>query len=146
MPGMGGMVTGQRSGPMDRTEAIRQAVYEARHWRDVLWETIVADLARRNPAAAHQVSETLARHPVPIYPGRSTQYAVWTWRDLDTQARSDWLWACQYFHREWVRDAVALLTRSPSDMITGAELVDHIQQFRNRQQNACQHGSRSPVA
>jgi hypothetical protein len=131
---------------MNRAEAIRQAVYDACHWRDVLWDTIVADLARRNPAAAHRVAETLARQPVLIYPGRSTQYAVWAWQDLDTQARRDWLWACKYFHREWISDAISLLTKSPTDMITGAELEEHIQQLRDRLWEPRQHESRSPVA
>jgi hypothetical protein len=131
---------------MNRADAILQAVYDACHWRDVLWESIVADLARRNPAAAEAVAETLARRPVPIYPGRSTQYALWAWSDLDTQARRDWLWACKYFHREWMSDAVALLTNSPTEMITGTELVDHMQQFRHLLWKPRQQGSRSPVA
>ena len=131
---------------MNRAEAIHQAIYDACHWRDVLWETIVADLARRNPAAAQKVAEMLARQPVLIYPGRSTKYAAWAWQDLDTQARRDWLWACRYFHREWVSDALALLTGSPTEMITGAELVDHMRQFRDQLWRPRQQRSHSPVA
>ena len=85
----------------------RQTLRQAQLWRDVLWASILDDLAQRNPPVAGAVRETLALYPALAYPGHSTLAARWAWRSLDGQARQDWIWVCQFVQHTWIRMAPA---------------------------------------
>ncbi|MGO8950236.1 MAG: hypothetical protein ACLQUY_21770 [Ktedonobacterales bacterium] len=88
----------------------RQTLQEAHRWRDVLWESIVEDLERRDPPAADAVRETVAHLPVLMYRSRSTWYAARTWRYLDAQARQEWIWVCEFIHEMWIRRSLGNAT------------------------------------
>lgn len=85
---------------------IRERLRTALEWRDALWDSIFDGLQRRNPAAAHTALEMLARQPRFLYAGRSTSAAALVWSALDAEAREDWIWACEFNQRIWVRGVV----------------------------------------
>lgn len=81
----------------------RERLREALQYRDELWDAVIEDLAERDPRAARTVQEILAQWPELLFSGRSTSYAAWAWSALDTQARSDWIWACETIQEVWIR-------------------------------------------
>jgi hypothetical protein len=84
----------------------RVMLQQAHRWRDVLWTAILKELEQRDPPAAHAVHTTLSQHPTLMFNGRSTWYAAWAWRDLDEQARQDWIWVCEFIQQIWARGAL----------------------------------------
>jgi hypothetical protein len=92
---------------MITAETIREAVHQAHHWRDVLWRSVIEDLEHRNPVAAQAARQAIQTQQAYQLVGSATQRAVLAWPNLDAQARCDWIWACQYVQRAWLRGYLA---------------------------------------
>ena len=92
---------------MITAETIREAVHQAHHWRDVLWRSVIEDLEQRNPATAQAARQAIQTRQAYQIVGSATQRAVLAWPYLDAQARYDWIWACQYVQRAWLRGYLA---------------------------------------
>jgi hypothetical protein len=88
---------------MITAETIREALHQSHHWRDVLWRSVIADLEQRNPAAADAARQAIQTAQPYRIVGSATQRAVLAWPHLDAQSRYDWIWACQYVQRAWLR-------------------------------------------
>lgn len=88
---------------MTDVSTTRRTLQEAYRWRDVLWDSILEDLNRRDPAAARDVRDALSQQPLLMYQSRSTRYAAWAWSYLDTQARQEWIWVCEFVQHMWIR-------------------------------------------
>ncbi len=91
---------------MDEAESIRQAMYEVRKARDLMWEAVLEELQSRDPTSAR--AARLAARSMPVRPlvGSSTRAAALAWPHLDYQARSDWLWICRTMREIWIRGAM----------------------------------------
>ena len=87
-----------------RVEELRQARRQACRWRDLLWESVVDELAERDLAAASAARAAIGQEVARALYGSSTRDAVRAWPYLDVQARLDWVWVCQYVHTLWARD------------------------------------------
>ena len=85
-------------------EELQLARRQACRWRDLLWESVVDELAERDPAAADAARAAMGQQVTRALYGSSTRDAVRAWPYLDAQARLDWVWVCQYVHTLWVRD------------------------------------------
>ncbi|HEU0028357.1 MAG TPA: hypothetical protein VFQ25_14685 [Ktedonobacterales bacterium] len=93
---------------MDRTESIRQAMYEACKARDVMWEVVLKELEFRNAPAAREARAAGRGMRVRPLVGFSTRAAALAWSHLDYRARADWIWICQSAHEIWVRGVMEL--------------------------------------
>lgn len=90
---------------LETAEAMRFAHRQAQRWRDLLWQSVVEEMAERDPEAAAQALAAARENSVrPLY-GGSTQQAVRAWPYLDTQARLDWIWVCKFVSHTWIRPA-----------------------------------------
>ena len=87
-----------------RVEELRLAWRQACRWRDLLWESVVDELAERDPAAADAARAATGQEGARALYGSSTRDAVRAWPYLDVQARLDWVWVCQLVHTLWARD------------------------------------------
>jgi len=87
-----------------RVEELRQARRQACRWRDLLWESVVDELAERDPAAADAARTAIGQEVARALYGSSTRDAVRAWPYLDAQARLEWVWVCQLVHTIWARD------------------------------------------
>ncbi len=92
---------------MAAAETIRHSLRQAQSWRDVLWESVLEALERRNPTAARAIHEATQAQKVHRVMGNATREAVLAWPFLDVQSRQEWIWACQYIQELWLRDALA---------------------------------------
>jgi hypothetical protein len=82
-------------GMQPRVEELRLARRQACQWRDLLWESVVDELAERDLAAASAARTAIGQEVARALYGSSTR---------DAQARLDWVWVCQYVHTLWARD------------------------------------------
>lgn len=90
-------------------ESMRQIRLKACRWRDMLWQTVLEDLAERDPDAARAArAATLPRWRACSASGASTQAAALAWRYLDYEARKDWLWICTAMQQMLMRGALEL--------------------------------------
>lgn len=72
----------------------------------MLWQTVLEDLADRDPAAARAASAAaLPQRRVCSASGVSTRAAALAWRYLDYEARKDWLWICTAMQQMLMRGA-----------------------------------------
>lgn len=96
-----------------RVEELRLARRQACRWRDLLWESVVDELAERDPAAADSAHAAMGQEVARALYGSSTRDAVRAWPYLDVQARLDWVEVCQLVHRLWARDLVIETESAP---------------------------------
>lgn len=90
-------------------ESMRQIRLKACRWRDILWQSVLEDLAERDPAAARAArAATPPRRGACSASGASTQAAALAWRYLDYEARKDWLWICTAMQQMLMRGALEL--------------------------------------
>jgi hypothetical protein len=107
---------------MDRTESIRQAMYEVSKARDVMWEVVLKELEFRNAPAAREARAVSRGMRVRPIVGFSTRAAALAWSHLDYRARADWIWICQSAHEIWVRGVMELaLIEAPLPELTTIE-------------------------
>ncbi len=99
---------------MDDAESIRQAMYEARKARDVMWDVVLKELEFRNAPAAREAREEAQCMRVRPMVGFSTRAAALAWRHLDYRARRDWLWICQGIQQIWVRGVMETAPMRPT--------------------------------
>ena len=88
---------------MTRAEEILASVQDAHGWRDMLWTIILDDLESRDPRSA-ATAHAAIRATIPARSGgRRPARRRWRGRNLDYQARTEWLWACRFVQQIWIR-------------------------------------------
>ncbi len=100
---------------MTPLDLLRSASQQSLRWRDLLWESVLEELEERNPTVGATVRAAATARPArPLY-GASTEDASRAWPYLDTAARLDWIWACEFVNRMWIQTMRAALTSAASN-------------------------------
>lgn len=96
----------------DAIEMLRTTRQQAQQWRDLLWQSVLDDLAKRDPDAAAAARAAAREGPTRALYGASTYEAVRAWRYLDAKARLDWIWVCRFVNQTSIQSMQTALEAS----------------------------------